>query len=205
MTTPEPLIDPDCRDGKHPSCVGGPCECMCHDPAPERPVTTEDLTSPAVVGPAYAAVYEVIRQWPGTAERNAVIWRAVEAHRAALAGDPGDLPARMAEALTHEHYRRARLRIEASPEEHSAAFAEVAVSVRWEHAAHLAARLAVAEHTAEREVAEHQVTRERLDQARRERNRVRHLLATLVYTADVLAALDNPSTPDAPDSPDGLQ
>jgi hypothetical protein len=26
----EPLIDPDCRDGKHTSCVGGPCECSCH-------------------------------------------------------------------------------------------------------------------------------------------------------------------------------
>ena len=26
-----PLIDPDCRDGKHSSCVGGPCECPCHD------------------------------------------------------------------------------------------------------------------------------------------------------------------------------
>jgi hypothetical protein len=24
------LIDPDCRDGKHGSCVGGPCECACH-------------------------------------------------------------------------------------------------------------------------------------------------------------------------------
>jgi hypothetical protein len=26
----EPLIDPDCRSGKHASCVGGPCECDCH-------------------------------------------------------------------------------------------------------------------------------------------------------------------------------
>lgn len=24
------LIDPDCRDGKHRSCFGGPCECDCH-------------------------------------------------------------------------------------------------------------------------------------------------------------------------------
>jgi hypothetical protein len=31
-TTPvaEPLIDPDCRDGKCGSCVGGPCECPHH-------------------------------------------------------------------------------------------------------------------------------------------------------------------------------
>lgn len=28
----EPLLDPDCRDGKHSSCVGGPCECSCHQP-----------------------------------------------------------------------------------------------------------------------------------------------------------------------------
>lgn len=26
----EKLIDPDCRDGKHRSCVGGLCECSCH-------------------------------------------------------------------------------------------------------------------------------------------------------------------------------
>lgn len=27
----EKLIDPDCRDGKCGSCVGGPCECHCHE------------------------------------------------------------------------------------------------------------------------------------------------------------------------------
>ncbi len=27
----EPLIDPDCLGGKHLSCVGGMCECQCHD------------------------------------------------------------------------------------------------------------------------------------------------------------------------------
>ncbi len=25
-----PLLDPDCRDGKHISCIGPPCECACH-------------------------------------------------------------------------------------------------------------------------------------------------------------------------------
>ena len=25
-----PLLDPDCRDGKHASCIGAPCECSCH-------------------------------------------------------------------------------------------------------------------------------------------------------------------------------
>jgi hypothetical protein len=34
------LIDPDCRDGKHQSCVGGPCECDCHEDVPRpRPET----------------------------------------------------------------------------------------------------------------------------------------------------------------------
>jgi hypothetical protein len=68
---------------------------------------------------------------------------------AALAGDPGDLPARMAEALTREHYRRAGERIEASPEEHSAAMAGVAMSVRWEDHAATLARLVAAEARAE--------------------------------------------------------
>jgi hypothetical protein len=27
----EPLIDPDCTAGKHVSCVGGICECDCHE------------------------------------------------------------------------------------------------------------------------------------------------------------------------------
>jgi hypothetical protein len=30
----EPLLDPDCRDGKHASCTGGPCECTCHQEDP---------------------------------------------------------------------------------------------------------------------------------------------------------------------------
>lgn len=31
----EPLLDPDCRDGKHGSCTGGPCGCACHDQCTE--------------------------------------------------------------------------------------------------------------------------------------------------------------------------
>jgi hypothetical protein len=31
-TNDAPLLDPDCRDEKHGSCVGGPCECWCHEP-----------------------------------------------------------------------------------------------------------------------------------------------------------------------------
>lgn len=30
------VIDPDCRDGKHAACVGGPCECSCHGRASTR-------------------------------------------------------------------------------------------------------------------------------------------------------------------------
>lgn len=26
----EGRLDPDCRDGKHRSCVGAPCDCACH-------------------------------------------------------------------------------------------------------------------------------------------------------------------------------
>jgi hypothetical protein len=35
-----PLLDPDCRDGKHGSCVGAPCECGCH-PRPVHSMTIE--------------------------------------------------------------------------------------------------------------------------------------------------------------------
>jgi hypothetical protein len=34
----EPLIDPDCIAGKHPSCVGDPCQCACHEPADAEPL-----------------------------------------------------------------------------------------------------------------------------------------------------------------------
>lgn len=43
---PEELLDPDCRDGKHGSCVGGPCECLCHLDGklhPTAPVTAADV------------------------------------------------------------------------------------------------------------------------------------------------------------------
>lgn len=82
---------------------------------------------------------------------------------AALAGDPGDLLARMAaamrdpscECLTHD----------GPCIEHLVA---AALSVRWEHAAHLAARVGDAERRAEHAESEHQVTQDRLAEARRE-------------------------------------
>jgi hypothetical protein len=180
-TTPEPLIDPDCDAGKHGSCVGGPCECMCHGPAP---VTAEDLTSPAVVGPAYAAVYEVIRKWPGTAERNAVIWRAVTAYRAALAGDPGDLPALMAAVMAQHHDVDVRTDwacVCGVPfEDWNAHLAEVAMSVRWEdHAAtiaQLAQALARADHAEKAAV----VHRERTVRYRRERDALKARMRQLI-------------------------
>ncbi len=48
----EPLLDPDCRDGKHGSCVGGPCECPCHR---EAAGTLEPL--PPQVFPTVTANY----------------------------------------------------------------------------------------------------------------------------------------------------
>lgn len=42
---PEPVIDPVCRDGKCSSCVGGPCEHECHQPAGEAPAA-ETVTLP---------------------------------------------------------------------------------------------------------------------------------------------------------------
>ena len=54
------LIDPDCRDGKHRSCVGGPCECACH----ERPTS---LVSPETVAQmASALAFIVERHRPDT-------------------------------------------------------------------------------------------------------------------------------------------
>lgn len=38
-----PLIDPDCRDGKHSSCVGGPCDCECHNIIPRGESTDDSL------------------------------------------------------------------------------------------------------------------------------------------------------------------
>lgn len=39
----EELVDPDCRGGKHSSCVGGPCSCRCHaDGPPARPRLSTD-------------------------------------------------------------------------------------------------------------------------------------------------------------------
>lgn len=72
--------------------------------------------------------------------------------------------ARTADALTREHYRRAKERIEASPEEHCAAFARVALSVRSEHEAQLAGRWGDA--TRRAELAETRV--ERLEEALRD-------------------------------------
>jgi hypothetical protein len=28
-----PVLDPDCRGGKHGSCIGAPCACSCHRPS----------------------------------------------------------------------------------------------------------------------------------------------------------------------------
>jgi hypothetical protein len=38
------VIDPDCRDGKHATCFGGPCECGCHR-APANPVRVAQIVA----------------------------------------------------------------------------------------------------------------------------------------------------------------
>lgn len=97
---------------------------------------------------------------------------------AELLKDPGNLPARMAEAM------RAHFLSEKSDSwsdglsdgltycvcgETVASWnlhrAQAALSVRWEHAAHLAARVGDAERRAEHAESEHQVTQERLAEA----------------------------------------
>lgn len=92
----------------------------------------------------------------------------------------GDLRNRITEALTREHYRRAHERIEASPEEHCAAFADVALAVRDTDMERLRAELAEAKR--HREQAENraalfrqQVADEhaRAEQAEAERDRYR--------------------------------
>jgi hypothetical protein len=45
MTALDKIVDPDCRGGKHRSCVGGPCQCRCHEPG-------ADPTDPEVVASA---------------------------------------------------------------------------------------------------------------------------------------------------------
>jgi hypothetical protein len=49
-----PLLDPDCRDGKHTSCVGPPCECDCHGMCgchePARPMIAHQMPAAAAPG-----------------------------------------------------------------------------------------------------------------------------------------------------------
>ena len=45
--TPALLLDPDCRDGKHTSCAGGPCDCACHEADPNDPYAGEEEPSRA--------------------------------------------------------------------------------------------------------------------------------------------------------------
>jgi len=45
-----PLIDPDCAAGKHQSCVGGPCQCACHEPVYAVPAPAEAPIGQPVCG-----------------------------------------------------------------------------------------------------------------------------------------------------------
>jgi hypothetical protein len=102
----------------------------------------------------------------GTSARMARITagRNVDVVLAELAGDPGDLPARMAARL-----ERACTHFADDPEcaEMTAA---ALMDERWEHAAHIAARLAQAETRAEHAEAGAQISAERLAKVQRERD-----------------------------------
>ena len=77
-TAPQPVrwnVCPDCGE-RHD---GG---AACHPELQGTPVSS----IPAHQKAGYDAVYEVIRAEPGDAWRNATIWRAVEAYRAASEG-----------------------------------------------------------------------------------------------------------------------
>jgi hypothetical protein len=126
----EPLLDPDCRDGKCGSCIGGPCEHWCHAPAPERTPpddATENLRE------RIAWLRDRWYQRPGLSEQADALDAALDEF-AKDAGDPGDLPARMAEAIANtvcDH-----VEVGAACSECRAA---AALSVRWEdHAATVA-------------------------------------------------------------------
>lgn len=98
---------------------------------------------------------------------------AADAVLAALAGDPGDLPARMAGAIGEALNQWGRPDAEGTRGVRRWDFiAAAALSVRLEHAAHLAARVGDAERRAEHAEGEHQVTQDRLAEARAKLDRV---------------------------------
>jgi len=83
----------------------------------------------------------------------------------------GDLRERLREALTREHYRRAREQIEASPEEHAAAFADAVLPVVEDETAALRSALKDAER-------ERETHRKRAEEAERQRDEALAALTT---------------------------
>lgn len=105
---------------------------------------------------------------PREDDKTVPAWSA-RAVLAVLAADPGNLPARMAWEIRNtecEHFGR-------DGGACSPCRAAAALSVRWEHAAHLAARVGDAERRAEHAENEHQVTQERLAEAERRLDQLR--------------------------------
>ena len=83
-TALEPLIDPDCRDGKCGSCVGGPCEHACHIPPGPGIVTLDTgqsivLAQPAALADTNPAEDELARLRALLAERGAELDRVTRA------------------------------------------------------------------------------------------------------------------------------
>jgi hypothetical protein len=151
-TAPEPLLDPDCRDGKCGSCVGGLCEHGCHSTAPGL----RDAIAVALANTVCGHTITGAACFPCRAD----------AVMAVLLEDPGNPRDRMASALRaayNAHGTADRL-----PQMVSyGTLADAALSVRWEHSAHLAARVGDAERRAEHAEGEHQVTQDRLAEAGR--------------------------------------
>jgi hypothetical protein len=134
------------------------------------PVTAEGLRERIAEAATRWALMYPIASWrlaeDDKAELLANIWgdQIANAVIAELAGDPGDLPARMTARLV-----RACTHFADDPECAEMTAAAI-MDERWEHAAHIAARLAQAETRAEHAEAGAQISAERLAKAQTERD-----------------------------------
>lgn len=142
---------------------------MTTEPTPER-TPPDDTTAPVTAEGLRERVAEALAPWCRVHEITEAPCERCElrlnAVMAALAGDPGDLPARMAEAIGEALNQWSRPDAEGTRGVRRWDFiAAAALSVRLEHAAHLAARVGDAERRAEHAESEHQVTQDRLAEA----------------------------------------
>jgi hypothetical protein len=161
----------------------------------EEPTVADDTNAPVTAEGLRERLTEVITRWAlmyplgnygiwstagasrdqltKIAEDIAAGWGRDIADRvlAALAGDPGDLPTRMLTKAREAGfvYDRSAL-IGFDWDDYLKAVVKAVASVRWEHAAHIAARLADAERRAEHAEEGAQLSSERLAEVRTERD-----------------------------------